>query len=260
MAEDAAAPDAFEVAIALEAKDTEGVAAQVVRAHLVHNQTIKALTNFHSLYEITLESGEAGDLEQANSAQDLLRAMLLFACSGLDAVVKQLIEDSLHDVLQHDLGAQREFQKFVERRLKRTPASEETDRTAGSVFDASLLAQLLVSFDPRSTLVAGLKAHLGADSLQSRDQLLKVAAHFAITRDEIMADPEATKRAFDARNQIVHEMDIDLGAGHQRRERTYPVMAEFCENIIAISSSFIDEVGKKIGPPAEGPAGAGPSD
>jgi len=126
MAEDAAAPDAFEVAIALEAKDTEGVAAQVVRAHLVHNQTIKALTNFHSLYEITLESGEAGDLEQANSAQDLLRAMLLFACSGLDAVVKQLIEDSLHDVLQHDLGAQREFQKFVERRLKRTPASEES--------------------------------------------------------------------------------------------------------------------------------------
>lgn len=252
-----AAADAFEAAIALEAKGTEGVAPQALRAHLIHNQTIVALTNFHSLYELTLQSGEPGDPNQANSAQDLLRAMLLFACSGLDAVVKQLIEDSLHDVLQHDIGAQREFQKFVERRLKRVPSGDESDRSVGGAFDTNLLAQLLVSFDPRSSLIAGLKYHLSSDSLQSRDQLLKVAAHFAITRDEIMSDPEVTKSAFDARNQIVHEMDIDLDAGNQRRERTYPVMAQLCENIIAMSSSFIDEVGKKIGGPVAG-GGAAP--
>ncbi len=246
---DGAVPDAFEAAIALEAKNTEGVAPQVLRAHLIHNQTIAALTNFHSLYELTLQSGEPDDPNQVDSAQDLLRAMLLFACSGLDAVVKQLIEDSLHEVLQHDLGAQREFQKFVERRLKRGSPGEETDRTAGGAFDTTLLAQLLVSFDPRSTLIANLKYHLSSDSFQSRDQLLKVAAHFAITRDEIMNDPDVTKNAFEARNQIVHEMDIDLDAGNQRRERTYPVMAQLCENVIAMSSSFIDEVGKKIGGP-----------
>lgn len=241
--------DSFEAAIALETKDTDGVAALVLRAHLIHNQTIKALTSFHSLYEISLGSGAPGDPDQMDSAQDLLRAMLLFACSGLDAVVKQLIEDSLHDVLQLDPGAQGEFQKFVERRLKRGATGDEADRGSGSGFDASLLARLLVSFDPRSSLIADLKYHLRSDSLQSRDQLLKVAAHFAITRDEIMSDPDATKLAFDARNQIVHEMDIDLDAGDQRRERTYPAMAQLCENIIAISSSFIDEVGKKIGPP-----------
>lgn len=246
--------DAFETAIALETKDTEGVAPQVLRAHLVHNRTITALTNFHTLYELTLQSGDADDPSQLDSAQDLLRAMLLFACSGLDAVVKQLIEDSLSHVLEHDSGAQREFQKFVERRLKRTATNEDSERGGGGAFDAGLLAQLLVSFDPRSSLIANLKYHLSSDSLQSRDQLLKVAAHFAITREEIMKKPEQTKRAFDVRNQIVHEMDIDLDAGNQRRERTYPVMAQLCENIISMSSSFIDEVGKKISPPVGQPA------
>jgi len=48
--------------------------------------------------------------------------MLLFACSGLDAVVKQLIQDTLATVLDHDEGAQREFKKFVEHGSIRPPS------------------------------------------------------------------------------------------------------------------------------------------
>ncbi len=78
--------------------------------------------------------------------------MLLFACSGLDAVIKQLIQDALGTVLGHDEGAQREFKKFAERRLKKASTGDERDRGgSGQYFtDVGFLAELLVSFDPRS--------------------------------------------------------------------------------------------------------------
>ena len=177
--------------------------------------------------------------------------MLLFACSGLDAVVKQLIQDALEHVLRHDDGAQREFKKFAERRLKKGPIGEDRDRSVANQnsADVSFLAELLVSFDPRSLLIPALTNALVADSLQSRDQLLKVAAHFALTKDDVMANDRATKEAFDARNQIAHEMDVDLQNGRGRRERDYPTMVRWCENIAEVSYSFIEKTAIKI----EGP-------
>jgi hypothetical protein len=218
---------------------------QVKRASLIHNQTMAAISNFHKLY---VESQEARTEAATHGEQDLLRAMLLFACSGLDAVVKQLVQDALEAVLDHDEGAQREFKKFAERRLKRTSTGDERDRSAGGqgFFDASFLAELLVSFDPRSELVSALTMTLASDSLQSRDQLLKVAAHFALTKDEVMEDDKLTKEAFDARNQIAHEMDVDLESGEGRREREYDTMVRWSENIAQVSFKFIEATALKI--------------
>lgn len=226
-------------------------------ATLIYNQAAEAVTNFDRYYvnsqRILEEKGKA-----VAGADDLLRAMLLFACSGLDAVVKQLVQDAMGAILHTDPGAQNEFRKFVERRIKRG-AADDADRLnlGNSVLDSKLLAELMVSFDPRAKLVAMLTRSLTSDSLQSRDQLLKVAAHFALSAAEVMDEPNVTKDAFDARNKIVHEMDVDLASGNARRQRDYAVMVKWCDNIISISRRFIGSVEAKLpenNEPGEEPA------
>jgi hypothetical protein len=87
----------------------------------------------------------------------------------------------------HDEGAQRELKKFTERRLKKGSIGDDRDRGAAgqgspdvgfwqNSLSASIREPLLISTLTRARI---------ADSLQSRDQLLKVAAHFALTRDEV---------------------------------------------------------------------------
>lgn len=214
----------------------------------IHNQTIDAANHFNTLFKE--QSNDAGaENNSADAEQDLLRAMLVFSCSGLDAVVKQLVQDAIADVIDKDDGAHREFQKFVERRLKRTSGSDEKEKPAGKLasIDSSLLASVLTARDPRKELVRQLIESLTGDSLQSRDQLLRVAAHFALTRDEVISDDASLKLGFEARNQIIHEMDVDLTGKRSRRERTHKAMIKASETMLSTAEKFISATHKKLG-------------
>ncbi len=61
-----------------------------------------------------------------------------------------------------------------------------------------------------------------------------------------MENDKITKEAFDARNQIAHEMDVDLASGKGRRERDYETMVCWCENIARVSFRFIERTAAKI--------------
>jgi hypothetical protein len=63
-----------------------------------------------------------------------------------------------------------------------------------------------------------------------------------------MAHDKVTKEAFDARNQITHEMDVDLRDGKGRRNRAYDDMVRWSENIAEISRAFIERVEAKAVP------------
>jgi hypothetical protein len=95
----------FEEKLAFDMIDETSLPSERVRTMLIHNQTIASISNFHRLY---VESQRTGAESATHEDQDRLRAMLLFACSGLDAVVKQLVQDALATVLDHDEGAQRD--------------------------------------------------------------------------------------------------------------------------------------------------------
>ena len=218
---------------------------QVRKAIAIHNQTVAAANSFHALF---CERHEGGKPADDHYEQDLLRAMILFSCSGLDATVKQLVRDSLESVIERDEGAQGQFSTFIERRLKRG-ATDDVERsgTGQTGPDYGLLANILANPRPREVLVDALVESLTANSMQSRDQLLKAAAQFALTRDDVLADDGVTQAAFKARNQLAHEMDIDFRGDNQRRARSYADMVHWSENILQVGCQFIERVSAKLG-------------
>ena len=134
-----------------------------------------------------------------DTEQDLLRAMLSFASAGLDALVKQLVQDALPLIIDKRPGAGDMFRRSVERLLR-----------TGDGIDQRRLAEVISDHSPRSRLVELLVKELTSNSLQSTDELLRVAAHFDIPSAKITTDPKRLSEVFHARNQIAHEMDVDL--------------------------------------------------
>ena len=165
--------------------------------------------------------------------QDLLRAMLTFACAGLDSLVKQLIKDALPDVINCNEAAEQTFRTDIERRIRR-----------GEEIDHRLLADVLTRQRPRDRLIEILVSDLTSQSLQSKDQLLRVGSFFDIQSNSITNDPNRLAGIFTARNQIVHEMDISTDGN--RRSRTKQDMVAAANEIFRVSKVFLEEVDHKL--------------
>jgi len=212
---------------------------ELKNAKIVFEHATNSVNQFYKLFQKN-RKGVKGSTTHVE--QDLLRAMLVFSCSGLDAVVKQLIKDSLAAVINKEIGAQQEFQKFIERKMKKGNI-EDKEKFA---IDTNWIAAILASSIPRDYLTNALQKNLTDDSLQSRDQLLKIAAHFAITQADVLGDPDTTKKAFDVRNEIIHEMDTNLSGQKKRRQRAEKEMVKYSENILSVGTKFINIVHKKL--------------
>lgn len=204
--------------------------------------TLDSSQRFYEIYQL-LRKGTKGTT--TDQQQDLLRAMLVFACSGLDAIIKQLIKDALERVIIKDKGSQQEFQKFVERKLKKESVDFNEEKL---VFNAKFLASVIINDNPKEELIGRLKYDLTSDSLQSKDQLLKIAAYFAITKDSLFNDEDTTKKALDARNEIIHEMDINFNIARQKnkKQRKVEEMVKFTENILRVATTFITIINNKV--------------
>ena len=88
---------------------------------------------------------------------------------------------------------------------------------------------------------------LTSNSLQSTEELLRVASYFDIPSQEITKDPQKLSDIFLARNQIVHEMDVDLSrTNRNRRSRTRQLILDYTNEIFHISKTFLDEVDKRL--------------
>ncbi len=133
--------------------------------------------------------------------QNILRSIILFSCAGIDAIVKQLIMETLEPVIERDEGAQEQLRLFAQRKLKN-----------GSEVNYAMLAELLTAKNSRKQLIEMRKKDLSFDSLQSSEQLYIVASSFNISTDELVDRDakEKLKKAFNTRNKIIHQMDVDL--------------------------------------------------
>jgi hypothetical protein len=194
-----------------------------------------AATSFLDIFERVRTARVAKGMP-TDEEQDLLRAMLVFASAGLDSMAKQLVRDALPSVIECDDGAAEMFKDHIERRLG-------LEDRLGRKF----LANVLGDANPRQRLMDQLLADLTADSLQSTEQLLKVASYFNIPSRQIAQNPNTLKDVFKVRNEIGHEMDIDFSQSNRsRRPRAKQKMVGYTDELFRAAAAFLSEVDLKL--------------
>ena len=165
-----------------------------------------------------------------------MRAALVFAAAGLDSCVKQLVRDALRIVIAHDEEAHRQFTGYVRSKLRRKDGR-----------DLRFLAEAIAADKPTLYIQDQLVSELTRSSLQSKDQILRVAAYFAIAPAEISNDLERLHEIFQVRNQIAHEMDILLRLPNRgQRQRSAADMTGYASFVLNTALSFYTAVENRL--------------
>ncbi len=200
----------------------------------VENKTKKSRMILDTLKEnVTSLRDLLQDVNDERIEQSIYRAIILFVCSGIDAVVKQLIIDTLEPVIERDVGAQEQLRKFAQRAIKK-----EQEK------DCGLLAELFTARNSRKVLIEKLKSELAVGSLQSTEQLLKVGSYFDIPSNSLVKrnENENLRMAFDTRNKIVHQMDVNFESNGIEYYIHDEEIIKISELIEIVTERFIDEI------------------
>lgn len=199
----------------------------LLSAYSILERACEATEAFLSAFK-TVRTARKAKGTPTDHEQDLLRAALVFSAAGLDSIVKQLVRDTLQGVIGRNKGAHAQFTDYVYSRLKRTDG-----------LDLRFLAEAVSADKPTRHLQQQLIAELTSGSLQSKDQLLRVAAYFAIPASELCQDLRVLKDVFYARNQIAHEMDVLLGQPNRgRRQRRTKDMTRYTAFVLQTARAF----------------------
>lgn len=180
-----------------------------------------------------------------NEEQDILRSALVFATAGLDSLLKQLIRDTLPELAKSDSSVQQEFETFVLRQLRGN--EEDVEGPVGNKF----LARVLISARPQERLLENYVFNLTGASLQSIEQLFKTTKALGISQSTLNDKRDEFKEIFDARNKIIHELDIIFGGRQGQRHRisrNEKNIKKYTKLLINFGSEIINGVGNKLAP------------
>jgi hypothetical protein len=212
------------------------------RAHMVRERASASVNNFLELYDTFLKTRPKGGAP-SDEEQDLLRASIVFAASGLDSTLKELIRGSLKHLAKIDDGVQREFESFVQRQLRGD--AEESDNLGGTKF----LANILTSATPLDKLLNEYVYYLTGTSLQSVEQLFKTVKALGIDQKFLIDQKKELISFFNERNKIIHELDINFSGKQGKRNRGIRRRNETEEQsntILKVAEIVISEVEKRI--------------
>ena len=212
----------------------EPQADELSKAYLVLQHARWTAQSFLNTFDERLNARGPG--APSDQDYDLMRAMLVFACAGLDSMIKHLIRDALPAVIDRVDEAKREFRDFVRKELEGDKRSE-------------LLSDALSSGDPKMKLVKELVAKLTSQSLQSKQQILSAASHFGLLATQLMPKPAVYDEVFRARNQIAHEMDINFNQPRRNRTpRNKTATVAQARNVLDFAARLLDAVDQKLQP------------
>lgn len=189
----------------------------------------------HSFLQIFSKDRSRG--QPSRPEQDLLRAMLVFASAGLDSMIKHLVKDALPTAIKNDSAIHNIFLKeFVERKIKQ-----------GEQPDYKIMADVLVAENPMDRMITMWVNDLTAKSLQSADELFKIASYFDIKSNIISKEPNKLKEVFRIRNIIIHEMDVDFSqVKRNRTPRQRDEMIEATNRLLKVCKAFLNAVDDKL--------------
>lgn len=207
------------------------------------SKTIESVNNFNTLYK-AWRSGAKGS--PTHEQQDLWRAMLVFACAGLDVFVKQLVKNKLPLLLEGDgdKEVQDKFKEYVRRGLKKD--EEEI---------LSTVALALIDPNPRDVFLKEYIKDMTKGSLQSVKELHRVSEASGLDTKKILngEKAKAINDAFIVRNQIIHEMDISIGEStarttsyRTRRQRKARVMEKHTKSILKLAEELFTAYKEKF--------------
>ncbi len=213
----------------------EPQAQELQNAHAVLKHTRSTVKSFLEAFD-----GPQGRSRRPGTPSDydydLLRAMLVFACAGLDSMVKHAIRDALPTVIDRVDRAEDNFREFVEKKLP----------TEGRLA-ARMLSRILTARSPRGALVEELLRDLTGQSLQSKAQLLRAGSFFDLPSDELVDDMEQFDHIFRVRNEIVHEMDIDFSQPRRNRTpRSKEEMVKCTKAVLVCAAKLLAGVDSKL--------------
>jgi len=174
--------------------------------------------------------------------QDLLRAMLVMAASGLDSMLKQLIRDTLSTLVAVNDRVRDGLEKFATRSIR--GEAEVPDSLGGTKF----LARVLISSQPQQQVIEEYIRELTGGSLQSVSELSRTAAALGLSRTKI--DHSVLNPIFGIRNKIIHELDIDLDGDRRKRNlRGRDAMMKATNKLLEVGEEILGEVDGVLGVP-----------
>ena len=109
------------------------------------------------------------------------------------------------------------------------------------------LVQLLLQADAEATAIDEFVDDLTGGSLQSVDALHKMCGIFSIASPMLKKQIQELRPAFEARNTIIHEMDMDFSAPNRnRRSRRREPMVAWTNNLLEVAERIVDDVDARI--------------
>jgi hypothetical protein len=203
-----------------------------------HDAVESVLSNLEKIRQ--LRKAEAGDIRGVltNNEIDMLRASIVFTGAGLDATLKQLIRDTLPDLLEVSSQAHEKFERFASDKMG-----------TGEIADTRVIARYLTSANPRERLIEDYVYDLTGSSLQSADEVQKVAGALGINDKELRKKIDQLVPLFVARNEISHELDLqspEKPADRTRRSRGMEKTVNICNSGFDVSQRIVNAVGAKL--------------
>jgi hypothetical protein len=203
-----------------------------------HDAVESVLSNLEKIRQ--LRKAEGGDIRGVltNNETDMLRAAVVFTGAGLDATLKQLIRDTLPNLLEVSIQAHEKFERFAGERMG-----------TGEIADTRAIARYLTSANPRERLIEDYVYDLAGSSLQSADEVQKVAGALGIDDKDLRKRIEALKPLFVARNEISHELDLqspEKAADRTRRSRGMEKTVTICNMGFDVCQRIVNAVGMKL--------------
>ncbi len=171
--------------------------------------------------------------------------MLIFACAGLDMLVKQLLSSKLSMLVDVDETAQNKFKEYVRSGINRN--EKDTLNT---------VALALIDRQPRDVFLRDYIESMTKESLQSTGQLCKASDASGLNTKQIFTTAKLNllRDAFTVRNEISHNMDINLlGAASRtvryrtRKTRTESTMEGYTKTILDLAQELFTAYKVKFG-------------
>lgn len=197
--------------VTIPRKPTGNLRIPLERSWHVLNYTHKTCTSLLNVFTTIRGRTPRGGAPR-DEEQDILRSMLVFSGAGLDSVVKHLIRESLPKILEIDGGAQNKFEKFIQTSLKADPIGDIPEKV-----NVKFIAQVISKPNPRDVCIEYLTRSLTSGSLQSCEELKKASSYFSIEVPLLNTSRDKIKFAFDIRNKIIHELDMDFTQPNRNR-------------------------------------------